>query len=29
MFSVIVAPMIMFGCTYYPWAGLAHVPVLK
>ena len=29
MFSVIVAPMIMFGCTYYPWAGLSHVPVLK
>ena len=29
MFSVIVAPMIMFGCTYYPWAGLAHVPLLK
>jgi ABC-2 type transport system permease protein len=29
MFSVIVAPMIMFGCTYYPWAGLAHVPVMK
>ncbi|HEX3069863.1 MAG TPA: ABC transporter permease [Thermoanaerobaculia bacterium] len=29
MFSVIVAPMIMFGCTYYPWAGLSNVPVLK
>ncbi|MEA2337622.1 MAG: type transport system permease protein [Thermoanaerobaculia bacterium] len=29
MFSVIVAPMIMFGCTYYPWAGLDHVPVMK
>ncbi len=29
MFSVIVAPMIMFGCTYYPWAGLSHVPVMK
>jgi ABC-2 type transport system permease protein len=29
MFSVIVAPMIMFGCTYYPWAGLAHVPLMK
>jgi len=29
MFSVIVAPMIMFGCTYYPWAGLSHVPAMK
>ena len=29
MFSVILAPMIMFGCTYYPWKGLDRVPVLK
>jgi len=29
MFSVIVAPMIMFGCTYYPWSGLARVPAMK
>jgi ABC-2 type transport system permease protein len=29
MFSVIVAPMIMFGCTYYPWSGLSHVPAMK
>jgi ABC-2 type transport system permease protein len=29
MFSVIVAPMIMFGCTYYPWAGLSNVPAMK
>jgi ABC-2 type transport system permease protein len=29
MFSVILAPMIMFGCTYYPWTGLAHVPAMK
>lgn len=29
MFSVIVAPMIFFGCAYYPWAGLDAVPVLK
>ena len=29
MFSVIVAPMIMFGCAYYPWRGLDVVPVLK
>lgn len=29
MFSVIVAPMIMFGCTYYPWRGLDAVPLMK
>ena len=29
MFSVIIAPMIMFGCTYYPWRGLDAVPVMK
>ena len=29
MFSVIVAPMIFFGCTYYPWRGLDPVPVVK
>jgi ABC-2 type transport system permease protein len=29
MFSVILAPMIFFGCAYYPWAGLRLVPVLK
>ncbi len=29
MFSVIVAPMIMFGCTYYPWAGLRAVPLMQ
>jgi ABC-2 type transport system permease protein len=29
MFSVILAPMIMFGCTYYPWSGLSRVPVMK
>ena len=29
MFSVIVGPMIMFGCTYYPWRGLDAVPLLK
>ena len=29
MFSVILAPMIMFGCTYYPWAGLSRVPAMK
>jgi ABC-2 type transport system permease protein len=29
MFSVILAPMIMFGCAYYPWRGLDHVPAMK
>jgi ABC-2 type transport system permease protein len=29
MFSVIIAPMISFGCAYYPWRGLDHVPAIK
>ncbi|HEX8946514.1 MAG TPA: ABC transporter permease [Gemmatimonadaceae bacterium] len=29
MFSVIVAPMLFFGCAYYPWRGLDAVPVMK
>ncbi|MBI1796079.1 MAG: ABC transporter permease [Candidatus Eisenbacteria bacterium] len=29
MFSVILAPMLMFGCAYYPWRGLDHLPVMK
>jgi ABC-2 type transport system permease protein len=29
MFSLIIAPMLFFGCAYYPWSGLAVVPVLK
>lgn len=29
MFSVIVAPMIFFGCAYYPWQGLTPVPLVK
>ncbi|HKG91976.1 MAG TPA: ABC transporter permease [Gemmatimonadaceae bacterium] len=29
MFSIIVAPMIFFGCAYYPWRGLEAVPVMK
>ncbi len=29
MFSVIIAPMIFFGCAYYPWVGLNAVPVMK
>lgn len=29
LFGVVVAPMIMFGCAYYPWRGLDAVPVMK
>jgi ABC-2 type transport system permease protein len=29
MFSVVVAPMIFFGCAYYPWQGLDAVPAMK
>ena len=29
MFSMVVAPMIFFGCTYYPWSALANFPILQ
>jgi ABC-2 type transport system permease protein len=29
MFSIIIAPMMMFGCAYYPWASLDAVPAMK
>lgn len=29
MMSVIVAPILFFGCTYYPWRGLEAVPWLQ
>ena len=29
MFSLILTPMIFFGCAYYPWRGLDVVPALK
>jgi ABC-2 type transport system permease protein len=29
MFSLVMAPMIFFGCTYYPWVALAKFPLLK
>ena len=29
MFSMVVAPMMMFGCAYYPWSALASFPVLQ
>lgn len=29
MFSMVMAPMIFLGCTYFPWAALAKFPILK
>ena len=29
MFSMVITPMIFFGCTYYPWSALANFRVLK
>ena len=29
MFSLVLAPMIFFGCTYYPWSALAKFPFLQ
>lgn len=29
MFSLVVGPMIFFGCTYYPWSALAGFPILQ
>jgi ABC-2 type transport system permease protein len=29
MFSMVLTPMIFFGCTYYPWSALASFPVLQ
>lgn len=29
MFSLVFAPMIFFGCTYYPWAALRKFPLLS
>ncbi|HJT65471.1 MAG TPA: ABC transporter permease [Pyrinomonadaceae bacterium] len=29
MFSLVLTPMIFFGCTYYPWNALANFPVLQ
>jgi len=29
MFNVILAPMIFFGCAYYPWAALSVLPWLQ
>ena len=29
MFSMLITPMIFFGCTYYPWSALASFPILQ
>ncbi|HZT30819.1 MAG TPA: ABC transporter permease [Bryobacteraceae bacterium] len=29
MFSLVLAPMIMFGCAYYPWSALSSFPVIQ
>jgi ABC-2 type transport system permease protein len=29
MFSLVLAPMMMFGCAYYPWAALKVFPALQ
>jgi ABC-2 type transport system permease protein len=29
MFSMVLAPMISFGCVYYPWSVLSGFPILQ
>jgi ABC-2 type transport system permease protein len=29
MFSMVLTPMVFFGCTYYPWTALSPFPVLQ
>lgn len=29
LFSLVLAPMIMFGCAYYPWSFLKDFPIMK
>jgi ABC-2 type transport system permease protein len=29
MFSLVLAPMMMFGCAYYPWSSLSAFPILQ
>lgn len=29
MFSLVITPMIFFGCTYYPWSALKTFPILQ
>ena len=29
MFTLVLGPMIFFGCAYYPWSALASFPILQ
>jgi len=29
MFSMVMTPMIFFGCAYYPWSALNKFPILQ
>jgi len=29
MFTMILTPMVIFGCTYYPWSALSTYPLLQ
>jgi ABC-2 type transport system permease protein len=29
MFSLVLAPLMFFGCAYYPWSALSSFPVLQ
>ena len=29
MFSMVMTPMIFFGCTYYPWSALNKFPIMQ
>ncbi len=29
MFSMVLTPLIFFGCTYYPWSALEKFPILQ
>jgi ABC-2 type transport system permease protein len=29
MFSMVLAPMIFFGCVYYPWSALGSFPIVQ
>ena len=29
MFSLVITPMIFFGCAYYPWSALSTFPILQ
>jgi ABC-2 type transport system permease protein len=29
MFSMVMTPMIFFGCTFYPWSALNTFPILQ